>query len=202
MTLRLPRSAAASVVLAAAAAFAAGCSSGPDAKGTVDSMGAFGLEVAKVKDSIDSTVRALESVVGSKPADINANLEAYSKAVAALGGQAEVVRGRAEEMRTKGDEFFEEWEDPEDVTPERRAELTAAYAKIKTDMTAAKDAFIPFLASLRDVESYLKVDPSTKGLQSMSALVKTAKDNGTKVKSLIDQVLVQVNSVRGMLTTS
>jgi len=193
---------AACAVFAAASTFAAGCASSPDAKGTVDSMGSFGLEVAKVKDSIDSTVKALESVVQSQPAEINTRVDAFSKAVFALNGQAEVVRSHAQEMRTKGDEFFKEWEEPEDMSPERRAELTAAYGTIKTDMTAAKDAFTPFLASLKDIESYLKVDPSMKGIQSMSDLVKKAKGNGVQVKTLIDQVLVQVNSVRGMLTTS
>ena len=87
------------------------------------------------------------------------------------------------------------------MTPERRAELTAAYAKIKEDMAPAKEEFTPFLASLKDIESYLKVDPSMKGINSMADLVKKAKDNGAQVKSRIDAVLVQVNSVRGMLST-
>jgi hypothetical protein len=164
-------------------------------------MGTFGLEVAKVKDSIDTTVKALESVVGSQPADITANLDAFAKTVAALDGQAEIVRSHAEQMRSKGDEFFKEWEDPESVSPEHRAELTAAYATIKTDMDSARVAFTPFLASLKDIESYLKVDPSPKGIHSMSDLVKKAKGNGVQVKTQIDEVLVQVNSVRGMLKT-
>ena len=202
MRLCFPQSMAACVALAGALALASGCSSGPDAKSTVDSMGTFGLEVAKVKDSIDTTVKALESVVGSQPADITANLDAFAKTVAALDGQAEIVRSHAEEMRSKGDEFFKEWEEPESVSPESRAKLTAAYATIKTDMTSAKEAFTPFLASLKDIESYLKVDPSLKGIHSMSDLVKKAKGNGVQVKTQIDEVLVQVNSVRGMLITS
>jgi hypothetical protein len=189
-------------VIAGAFAVSPGCaSSPPDAEATVDSMGAFGVQVAKVKDSIDSTVKALEAVVGSQPADINANVKAYSKAVAALDGQANVVRARAEEMKAKGNEFFKEWEAPASVTPERRKELTAAYAAIKSDMALAKEEFTPFLASLKDIERYLKVDPSMTGINSMTDLEKKAKDNGASVKSRIDAVLVQVNSVRGMLST-
>jgi outer membrane murein-binding lipoprotein Lpp len=164
-------------------------------------MGSFGVDVAKVKDSIDNSIKALETVVGSQPGDINANVDAYSKSVNALDGQAKVVRTRAEEMKSQGDEFFKEWEPPKSVSKERRAELTASYAKIKTDMTAAKDEFVPFLASLKDIQGYLKVDPSVKGINSMSELVKKAKDTGAQVKSRIDAVLTQVNSVRGMLST-
>lgn len=188
------------VVVAGAFAVAAGCASSPDAKTTVDSMGKFGLEVAKVKDSIDSSLAALETVVGSQPSEINASVAAYSKAVGGLEGQAKVVKDRAQEMKSKGDEFFKDWE-PEDVSPERHQQLTASYAKIKASMAAAKEQFTPFLASLKDVESYLKVDPSTKGITSMADLVKKAKDNGAQVKSSIDTVLAQLNSVQGMLST-
>jgi hypothetical protein len=188
------------VVLAGAFAVSPGCSSSPDAKETVDSMGDFGLEVAKVKDSIDNTTRALETVAGSQPGDINANVEAYSKSVVALDKQAKVVRSRAEEMRSKGDEFFKEWE-PENVSADRRVQLTSAYAKIKQDMTVAKEEFTPFLAALKDVEGYLKVDPSVKGINSVGELVQKANDIGARVKSRIDAVLAQVNSVRGMVST-
>lgn len=199
--LRSSRLLAMCVVLAGAFAVPSGCASSPDAKETVDSMGGFGLQVAKVKDSIDHSLEALETVVGSQPGEINANVSAYGKSVTVLEKQSEVVRDRAQEMRAKGDEFFKEWKAPENVSPERRAELTASYARIKQDMASAKEGFVPFLASLKDIESYLKVDPSTKGIESMGTLVKKAQDSGAQVKSSIDAVLTQVNSVRGMLST-
>lgn len=200
--LRFPHLVAVSLVLAGTFAVSPGCaSSGADAQATVHSMGEFGLEVAKVKDSIDRTITSLETVVASQPADIIANVEAYGKSVKSLDGQAKVVRGRAEEMKSKGDEFFKEWEAPASVTPERRAELTQSYGKIKADMTSAKDEFTPFLAALKDIESYLRVDPSVKGINSMAELSKKAKEHGAQVKARIDAVMVQVNSVRGMLQT-
>jgi len=201
MCLRFSRLVVMCVVLAGAFAVSPGCASSPDAKETVDSMGNFGLQVAKVKDSINGALKSLETVVGSQPSEINANVSAFGKAVTALDKQSKVVKDRAEEMRAKGDEFFKEWEAPENVSPERRAELTASYAKIKEDMASAKGGFTPFLASLKDIQSYLKVDPSTKGINSMGELVKKAKDNGAQVNASIDGVLTQVNSVRGMLST-
>ena len=199
--LRLPVVLALCAVVGGTYSATTGCASNADAKSTVDSMGSFGLEVAKVKDSIDKALKGLETVVGSQPADVRANIDAYSKSVDALDGQAKVVKARADEMRSKGDEFFKEWEPPKSVSKERRAEVTEAFAKIKTDMAAAKDGFAPFLASLKDVQGYLKVDPSTKATSSMSELVQKAKDAGTQVKKSIDDVLNQVNSVRGMLPT-
>jgi hypothetical protein len=199
MRLRFPH-VALCVVIAGAFVVPAGCAS-PDAKETVDSMGDFGLEVARVKDSVDNTIKTLEVVVASQPGDINANVANYSKAVAALDKQARVVRDRATEMKAKGDEFFKEWEAPKGMTPERRAELTASYGKIKADMTTAKEEFTPFLAASKDIQNYLKLDPSVKGIGSMGELVNKAKENGARVKASIDAVLTQVNSVRGMMST-
>ena len=190
------------VALAGTLAVSSGCASGPDAKGTVDSMSAFGNEVAKVKDSIDNAVRALEGVVNSPAGDLKANFEAYTKSVKALEEQSKVVQRHADDMKAKGDEFFKEWETSKTVTPERRSELAAAYAKIKEDIVLAREKFTPYLASLKDIDSYLSLDLSIKGLNSVSELVKKAKDNGAQVKSRIDSVLVQLNSVRGMLSTA
>jgi hypothetical protein len=200
MNLSFVRSMAIGIAAAGAFTVSSGCASSPDAKETVDSMNTFGVEVARVKDSIDHTLKALEDVAGSGTGDIQGNFDAYTKSVAALDKQRNVVRKRAEEMQAMGDQFFEEWE-PEDVSAERRAELKASYAKIEGDMTVAQERFTPFLNSLKDIESYLKLDLSPAGVKSMGELVKKAKDNGTEVKSRIDAVLGQVNSVRGMLST-
>jgi hypothetical protein len=191
----------AACAVAGAFALAFGCASSPDAKATVASMDSFGIEIAKVKDSIDGSVKALEVVVGSEAGNIKANVDAYGKAVGALDKQAKVVHERAGEMKSMGDTFFKKWEAPKSVSPERRAELTASYAKIKEDMNLAKEQFTPYLASLKDIESYLKLDPTVKGINSVASLVKKAKDNGAQVKSHIDAVLAQVNSVRGVMAT-
>jgi hypothetical protein len=201
MTLHFFRCMALCVAAAGALAFSPGCASSPDAEATVGSMSTFGVEVAKVKDSIDGTLKALEVVVGTQPSDIKANFDAYSNSVKALDKQANVVRQRAIEMKAMGDEFFKEWEAPATVTPERRAALTTSYGKIKEDMALAKEEFTPFLNSLKDIESYLRLDLSLKGIQATGDLEKKAKDDGARVKSRIDAVLVQLNSVRGMLST-
>jgi hypothetical protein len=190
-------------VATAILAVSTGCASSPDAKTTVDNMGNFGTETAKAKDSIDATLGALNALVATKATDLKVPFETYSKSVAALDEQAALIRERADEMKAKGDEFFAEWETDTstDVSPERRAELSAAYGKIKEDMAEAGMHFTPFLASLKDIQSYLKLDLTPTGISSVSELVTKANSDGAQVKSDIDGVLVQLNKVRGMLST-
>jgi hypothetical protein len=190
-------------LVAAALAGPTGCSSGPDAKATVDSMGTFGLETAKAKDSIDGTLKALEALVATQASDIKVPFDAYTKSLTTLDEQAKVVRKHAGEMKASGDLFFKKWETDASasVSQERHAELSASYARIKEDMALAGDTFTPFLKSLKDIESYLKLDLSLKGINNVADLVKKANDDGAQVKTRIEAVIAQVNSVRGMLST-
>jgi len=196
------RSVAIHAVAAAALAVSSGCSSSPTAKGTVDSMSTFGNETAKAKDSIDHTIKALETLGGTQASDVKANYDAYAKAVTGLEEQAKVVRANAEKMKANGDAFFKEWEGSASVSPEHRSDLSAAYAAIGEDMALAKERFAPFLASLKDIQSYLSLDLSQKGIDSVAGLVKKAKEDGAEVKSRIDSVLMRLNSVRGMMSTT
>lgn len=201
MTARFARTMALCIAAAGVLTASSGCASGPDAKATAGSMQSFGVETAKVKDSIDGALATLEGLVGAQPTEIKGSFDAYSKSVRALDKQASVVRERAQAMKEMGNQFFEEWEESASVRPERRAELTESYAKIKENMAMAKEEFSPFLKSLKDIESYLKLDLSLQGLQSTASLVDKAKDDGARVKSRIDAVLLQLNSVGGMLST-
>lgn len=188
-------------VVVAAMAFSYGCASAPTAKDAVESMSSFGAETAKAKDAIDKAVNSLATLTGSQASDIHSNLDAYSKSVAALEEQAKLVKANADKMKATGDVFFKDWEGSTSLTPERRAQLTESYAKIKQDMLAARDGFVPFMASLKDVQSYVSLDPTVKGINSMGPLVQKAKDNSVAVKSSLDAVLKDLNSVRGMLST-
>ncbi len=192
------------IACAAAALLFSGCKSGPDVAGTVDNMGKFGVETAKVNDGIDAALKSLDALVNTQGEDLKTPFEAYTKSVSALDEQAKVVRARAQEMQAKGDEYFKSWDaqgETSDMSAERRAKLAETYAKIKDDSLQAGDAFQPFLASLKDVQGYLNLDLSRKGVDSVKDLAKKARANGDQVKAKIEDVIQQTNSVRGMLST-
>jgi hypothetical protein len=186
----------------AALALSFGCaSSGPNAKDTVESMSAFGIEIAKSKDTINNTVKALETLTGSQAADIKLNFDAYSKAITGLEERAKLVKANADKMTANGQLFFKQWEGSENITAERRATLTESYTKMTADMAAVRESFVPFMASLRDIQGYVSLDPTLKGIASMGGLVQKAKENSVTVNSQLDAVLADLNSVRGMLST-
>jgi hypothetical protein len=179
----------------------AGCSSGPDATETIDSLGKFGQETARISDGVESALKSLETLVGTPGEDLKTPYQAYAKSVDALEEQAKVVKVHAADLQAKGNDFFKAWEADaaETVTPERRAKLAEAYAKIKSESMKARDGFDPFLAALKDVKGYLALDLTRKGVDSMKDQTAKARAAGTGVQSSIAAVVQQTNYVRGML---
>lgn len=179
----------------------AGCSSGPDATETIDSLGKFGQETARISDSIESALASLETLVGTQGEDLKTPYQAYAKSVDVLEGQAKVVKAHAADLQAKGNEFFKAWEadSAETVTSERRATLAEAYSKIKRESIKARDDFEPFLAALKDIKGYLALDLTRKGVESMKELTGKARSAGTGVRTSIAAVVQQTNAVRGML---
>ena len=124
MTLKVWRTLQAASILGAFLSFA-GCSSGPDATETIDSLGKFGQETARISDSVESALKSLETLVGTPGEDLKTPYQAYAKSVDALDEQAKVVKTHAADLQAKGNDFFKAWEADaaETVTPERRAKL-------------------------------------------------------------------------------
>lgn len=178
-----------------------GCSSGPDATETIDSLGKFGQETARISDGIDGALKSLDALVGTPGEDLKTPYQAYAKSVDALDEQAKIVKAHAADLQAKGDDFFRAWEadSAETVTPERRAKLAEAYAKIKRESIKARDGFEPFLAVLKDVKGYLALDLTRKGVDSMKELTGKARTTGAEVRAGIAAIVQQTNIVRGML---
>lgn len=205
------RLAAVSFSLFVALALAAGCAStAPEraAKAT-DSIDALVAEMGKVKGGVDGALSALDALVNKPGDNLKAQFDAYGQSVAALDGHAKAVGERADAMKGRGDDYFKAWEETSatlsseemrQYSEERRGKLSASYADIQDKTGKAKDDFTPFIASLKDIQTYLGLDLTAKGLEGVGPLVTKAKDAGAKVKENIDAVMKDCEAVRNLLS--
>jgi uncharacterized protein YhaN len=211
MSIVYTRLAAASFCLVAALALASGCSStGPErAVQATDSIDALVAEMAKVKGGVDQSLSALDNMVNKPSANLKGQFDAYSQSVAALDGHAKAVGDRVAAMKGRGDDYFKAWEETSaslsseemrQYSEERRGKLSAAYADIQEKTGKTKDDFGPFIASLKDIQTYLGLDLTANGLQGVGTLVEKAQAAGTKVKENIDAVTKDCETVKGLLS--
>jgi hypothetical protein len=189
-------------VLSGSLAALAGCASGPDTAKTASAMESFSLETAKVNDAIDGATQALKALMASPGDNLKSSYSAFSNSVKVVEGRASNVRKMAEEMKARGNEYFKSWEAGSDsgMSKERHAELASAYGGIKDQMQSAKDAFAPYLASLKDIQKLLGLDLTAQGLAGAQPLAAKAEADAAEVKSRIKAVTEQVNSVSGLLS--
>ena len=194
-----------------ALALASGCAStAPEraAKAT-ESIDALIAEMGKVKGGVDQSLNALDALV-SKPSDnLKGQFDAYAQSVAALDQHAKAVADRAEAMKARGQEYFKGWEEStatlssEEMraySEQRRAKLSAAYTDIQEKTGKAKEEFGPFITSLKDIQSYLSLDLTANGLQSVGNLATKGRASGAKVKENIDAVVKDCETVRNVLS--
>jgi len=204
------RLSAASFSFLAALALVSGCSStAPErAAMAVDSIDGLVSEMKNVQGGVDQALAALDALVSKPSDDLKGQFDAYTQSVAALDQHAKAVGDRAEAMKARGQEYFKGWEETSaslssdemrQYSEERRAKLNAAYSDIQEKTSEAKEEFAPFITSLKDVQSYLSLDLTTTGLQSVGDLAKKAKSQGADLKESIDSVVKDLETVRGLL---
>jgi len=189
--------------LLVAAVMAVGCASSSgykQADRTSDQMGGLRSELDKGKTQISKTITALNDLQGtSNPA---AAFESYRKELKATDALAQRVRKRADEMRKKGAEYFKAWEkqleelssdDLRRRASERRTELLAAFDRISEASQALSEAYGPLMDDLTDIETFLSVDLTPAGINTISDVIKKAGKDAAVVNKRIDDVIEQID---------
>jgi hypothetical protein len=205
-TLTLAAFSVAGLLLASADAAAAGYKLA-DKVGT--SIAEFRDEIVDVKEAVDVTVAALSKVVADATVDPRKAYKEFDKSVPRIDSAAAKARKRAEDMKARGKQYFDQWEkdlagvnDPEirKLAEERRAKLQAAFGNIKTSMEPARDQFNAWLANLKDLQKYLSQDLTIGGIDAAKELIGKSKKEGAEVQQTLDTVIAELNTVVATIT--
>ena len=101
------------------------------------------------------------------------------------------VRKQAEEMRTKGQAYFTEWEaeqakiNSEDVktrSVQRRAEVEQTFSRINDRSQTLKDAYQPLMSDLKDIRTALNNDLTPGGVAAIKSIADRVNKEAVAVK--------------------
>jgi hypothetical protein len=169
----------------------------------------FRDEILNVKKEADATRVALDRVVASATTDPRKAFKDFDKAVPRLDAAAAKTKKRAEAMRVKGQEYFQQWEkelaavnNPEirKLAQERKATLEATFGKIKTFMEPARDQFNAWLTDLKDLQKYLNNDLTVNGIDAAKNLIAKSQTEGQAVEQTLGKVIIELNTIVANLT--
>lgn len=201
------------VALGAACLLLVGSSASAAGYKLADKVGAdiaeFRDEIVDVKKAVDTTLAALDKIVAQATTDPRKAFKAFDSSVPKIDSAAAKAKKRADDMRSRGKEYFEKWEkelanvsNPEirKLAEERKAKLQATFGNIKTTMEPARDQFTAWLGPLKDLQKYLSQDLTISGIDAAKDLIAKSKAGGTQVQQSLDKVIAELNTLVATIT--
>ena len=190
------------LALAAMLAALAGCASdnyqkgGDAAAGLTESAN----RIEQSKGKIDATLASLNSLVAASQGDLVPQFKKYSSAVSDLESSAKNVDSKVEDMRGSGNEYFKAWDEQlatiknEDIksrSAARKTEVQERFTNIKRTYVEAGDAFKPFMANLKDIQTALATDLTPGGITAIKGAAEKATKDSVPLKAAIDKLATE-----------
>lgn len=173
------------------------------------SIAEFRDEIVGVKKAVDATMAALDKIVTDAAVDPRKAFRVFDDSVPKVDSAAARARKRAEDMKARGQKYFETWEkdlagvhdaDIRNLAEERRAKLQATFGNIRSSMEPARDQFNAWLADLKDLQKYLGQDLTVGGIDAAKELIAKSKTEGVQVQQMLDKVIAELNTVVATIT--
>ena len=200
------------VLAAAGAVLLAGCSTTSgykQADKTGEGIANLRAEIVHGQKAIDETMLALEHVAATANTNPRKAFDHYSKCVAHLDATSAGIRKRSDEMKARGQKYFQQWEqelaqvkNPEirELAEQQRTKLQTAFDNLKQYAEPLRTQFDAWLSDLKDLRTYLNNDLSTNGVAAAQGLFTKTRDGGTEVQKSMNALVAELNSVAADLT--
>ena len=187
--------------IAAALALGPGCksSSGHSASDTTAShMDALRASADSLKARVNAAAGSLSVIVEKAEVDPKPPFAQYKKDVAAVNDWLAKAESNLKALRAQGEAYFAEWErqattiqDPElkETAQERRTELRKAVDDIGKAMEDVRTELMPYVASIKDVQTYLSNDLTPAGIETIEGKSKKLIDEAETIGEKLDDLV-------------
>jgi len=164
-------------------------------------------DCAQSRNQIKLTLEELSrlSVPG---VELRPQLEKFKAELAKMEQKAVSARERADAMKSKGQAFFDEWEQQvksiqnEGIRKEaagRLAKRKKSYNKILTTMQEAKTQLVPFMSDLNDIKKLLDSELTAGSVASAKMIIRQANWHGEDVTESLTDVEKELDRVSAEL---
>jgi len=201
------------ITVAAAVLLLAGCASSgyKQAEKTGAGIAEFRTEINKGKQAIDATMQSLGQISATANTDPRHAFQQYSKDLANLEAVTARVRRRSQELRTKGDAYFKQWQEQlatvqnaeiRKLSEEQKAKMQATFDSIQKHTDPLKAKFDPWISDLRDLRTYLNNDLTVSGIEAAKGLFEKTQSEGSEIQKSMDALVSELNNVSTAMTPS
>jgi len=170
---------------------------------STDSMVQTKVEVDSAYKQVTRTITALDTIMRAQVGDLRPLYEDFAAHLKTLDQDAESARSRALSMQSKNQDYFNSWaqeieaiQDPS-VRGKSLNSLKAAkanYQAVEQSLVKTRDAYIPLVSALNDLQTALAQDLTPSGVASLAPAYSKARQQA------IDLQAVMITSMKAMDT--
>ena len=170
---------------------------------TKEKIEALRVESAKVRNQILLTMESLKRM-NVKGIELRPQFEKFKVELVKMEIQARIGRDRADSMKAKGADSFQEWErevqainnpDIRKEAEKRFEKRKKSYDKIVTAMQEAKAELVPFMSDLNDIRKLLDSELTEATVAATKNTIKSADWHGEDVRESLTDVDKELDRV-------
>ena len=191
----------------------AGCASSgmQRSEKTTTTMQSMDDEIKLVVAQLDATGASLNELMKPGQSDVKEAFEVYSANVSKMEKLEKDFAKHAEEMKTQGANYFDEWqkqgdkyENPEiqALSEQRRRELGEIYGRIAENSVGMDEAFKAYVSDVKEIQSFLSNDLTSKGIEAIAPVSRKAVTDGNRLKREINRLQLSIEAARSEMAQS
>lgn len=171
----------------------------------------FRTSIESLKTQVDATASSLAQVVESAAADPKPAFKTFSGNVELVSSSASKARANLAKAQTEGQNLFAEWTkrldtitDPDirKASEKRRDDLQKALAAVVSKAEPALTKLDTFVASSKDLHTYLSQDLTPKGIDSIAGKSKDLTKSAKSVNEELDGVIKEAAKIAPQFATA
>ncbi len=172
---------------------------------TTTTMQTVADEINQVAAQLDVTGASLDALTKWGQSDVRKAFDSYSANVARMDNLEKKFTKHADEMKSRGKEYFAEWKKQGDaytnpqireLSEQRRAALSEVFGKIAEVSIGLKSVFQTYMSDIKEIQTYLSNDLTPKGISAITPIADKVVRDGESLKDAVNRVQSAVDRAR------
>jgi hypothetical protein len=168
-------------------------------------------DIKSIGVQLDATGSSLDNLTNPGQSDVKKAFNLYTDNASKIEKMEKRFAKHTDEMQARGKDYFEEWQKDGDkyqnsqiqqLSEQRRIELSEIYGKIALNSVGVKEAFKAYVSDVKEIQNYLSNDLTPKGIEAIVPISKKAVNDGDNLKLAIKNIQPSIESARAAMSQS
>ncbi|RJP47767.1 MAG: hypothetical protein C4548_00320 [Desulfobacteraceae bacterium] len=200
------------LVLVAVTGFSGCASTGmqrsTEARATMETMD---NDIKLIVAQLDAAGASLNELTRPGQSDAKKAFDLYSDNISKLIEMENKFSRKADEMKDRGNEYFEEWQkegnkyknsEIQRLSEQRRMELAEIYDRIPVNSIGVKDAFKAYVSDAKEIQIYLSNDLTSRGIEAIAPIARRVANEGDQLKYELKALEMSIERARAAMAQS